>query len=322
MKKYTHAWLAFKAIERLKAATITQSYRSYADSLIDWFSDNRDGVIQGAWYPDAVIKDMASSHVLKFTPSGPTPGKFGYLPTAYEFYRLGKKSLLKQRSYTIDPKTNLPDRCEAIAQAVIDNLKMQEMELKGSAIAPTDNHVATLLFMLSHYIADAHMPLHCDSRPFSDGWNLHARMEELWDDEIKKFYDIDFNNERFYYDPAGFLLFKADSGTDYESSFLHEVDRRLSERQFSVGWGRDNGNVWDFMNALCHYSYLLSYEFIPEGLSVADVTPDNWDSLPNRKISFHELSVAAFMDAIDSIARIWLRIWRKYMIWERGRNKE
>ena len=38
---------------------------------------------------------------------------------------------------------------------MIDNLKMQETELKGSPISPTDNHVAVLLFMLSHYVADA-----------------------------------------------------------------------------------------------------------------------------------------------------------------------
>jgi hypothetical protein len=45
---------------------------------------------------------------------------------------------------------------------------MQESEDKGSPISPTDNHVATLFFMLSHYIADAHMPLHCDNRTFAN----------------------------------------------------------------------------------------------------------------------------------------------------------
>jgi len=294
MKKYTHAWLAFKAIERLEKATITQSYRGFADHLIDWFRDNRDGVIQGAWYPDAVIKDMASSHVLKFTPTVEKEPKFGYLPSSYEFYRIGKKSALKKKGYTIDPNTNLPDRCEAIAQSVIDNLKMQEMEPKGSAISPTDNHVATLLFMLSHYIADAHMPLHCDSRPFSDGWNLHAHIEGVWDDEIKTFYDIDYANERFYLDPVGNPLFKETAVKEYPASFLKTVEQNLTDREFTVGWGRDNGNVWDFMSSLCQYSYLMAYALIPEGLSVADVTKDNWDKQPGSTITFRDLSTAAF----------------------------
>ena len=135
MKKYTHAWLAFKAIERLEKSRHSPANQKYADNLVAWFKGHKDGVIQGAWYPDAVIKDMASSHVLKFT-RVVGEGRFRKLPTTHLMYAKGKASPLFQQAFSVDKGTNLPDRCEAIGHAVIDNLKMQETEPKGSPIFP------------------------------------------------------------------------------------------------------------------------------------------------------------------------------------------
>lgn len=75
MKKYTHAWLAFMAIKRLEdsKAGMTEADRQYAQHLIKWFKDRKDGVINGAWYPDELIKDMADKHVLKFAPADKAP---------------------------------------------------------------------------------------------------------------------------------------------------------------------------------------------------------------------------------------------------------
>ena len=317
MKKYTHAWLAFKAIERLESAHVAQSNQIYVNTLVAWFKAHKDGVMQGAWYPDSVIKDMASSHVLKMTPAT-GERTFRKLPSGHLLYDSGKDSDLHGRAFTVDRDTNLPDRCEAIAQSVIDNLKMQEIEPKGSPISPTDNHVAVLLFMLSHYIADAHMPFHCDSRRFSEGDNLHTHIEGEWDDEVKKYYDIDKDNERFFYNPGGYPLFKNQS--DYNASYLRRVDDELNNRDLLITWGSGNNNVWDFMSAICEYAYLLSYDFIPEGADETTVTRANWQSLPNQKGTFADFSVIAITDAIDSIAKVWLRIWRRYKKWEKDQR--
>jgi len=154
MKKYTHAWLAFMAIKRLQDSKLSADDRRYADSLIGWFMDHRDDVIQGAWYPDAVIKDMATGHVLKLAPSATSTMKYKTLPPSYLSLEYGQTSPAKARSFTIDTSTNLPDRCESIAHSVIDDLKLQQHESKGSPVSPTNNHIALLLFMLSHYVAD------------------------------------------------------------------------------------------------------------------------------------------------------------------------
>jgi hypothetical protein len=317
MKQYTHAWLAFMAIKRLQdtSTSISDPDHEYADRLINWFKSHKDCVVQGAWYPDEVIKDMATSHVFKLTPSSDPNVKFTILPNTYINYKYGKNSPVRNMSFTIDKTTNLPDRCDAIAHSVVDQLKLQEHEEKGSPVSPSDNQIALILFMLSHYAADAHMPLHCDSRQFSEGINLHGYIEDKWEKMIELHYRIDRDNERFFYDPDGYPLRDMSHDQEYQSSPLKKVSEALDGREFLISWGRDNQNVWDFMSAICEHSYLLSYCFLPPEYNHTNVTPENWQSL--SPMPFEDYSVAVLSDAIDSIARIWLRVWRRYMIWEK-----
>lgn len=315
MKQFTHAWLAFMAIKRLEDAILSPDDREYADSLVKWFKSNKDGVIRGAWYPDALIKDMANSHVLKFKPSDEAAKGFKQLPAPYLSYRYGESSPVRKKGFKVDEHDNLPDRCESLTQSVIDHLKVQESEEKGSPVSPTDNQVALWLFMLSHYVADAHVPLHCDDRQFSEGKNIHGEMEGEWDDEIERYYKIDASNERFFYDQYGYPLKDSSKDQEYQSSYLKTVDDELSKREFTESFGTGNKNVWDFMSAICQHSYLLSHYFLPPQYDHTNVTLGNWQSLGS--ISFEELSVAVLADAIDSIARIWFRVWRRYEKWEK-----
>ncbi|OGO01461.1 MAG: hypothetical protein A2Y90_04655 [Chloroflexi bacterium RBG_13_52_12] len=331
MKKYSHAWLAFMAIKRLedKKSALSQDDQKYAGNLIKWFKDHKDGVINGAWYPDELIKDMADKHVLKFAPYDKAPPetvsippeKRKALPNEYLILRYGEQSPVRQKAFNVvDPNDNLPDRCESIAESVIDQLKVQEHEDKGSPVSPTDNQVALWLFMLSHYVADAHVPVHCDSRQFSEGKNIHGLMEKAWDDEIKKYYGIDKQNNRFFYDIAGYPAPSRDFSSDksYQSSFLKAVDEELNKRKFEFTFGKDNKNVWDFMNAVCHHSYLLSYRFFPPEYGPDNVTTQNWKTLaPPPGLSLEQLSTAVLTDAIDSISRVWFRVWRRYEKWEK-----
>ncbi len=320
MKQYTHAWLAFMAIKRLEDTELSKDNRCYADSLIKWFKSHKDGVVQGAWYPDALIKDMANSHVLKFSPSDGAAKEFRRLPSTYLSYKYGKKSPARRKAFIkVDKHDNLPDRCEAIAHSVIDLLKVQENEEKGSPVSPTDNQVAQWLFMLSHYVADAHVPFHCDGRKFSEGENIHGQMEKEWDDDIRRYYKIDADNERFFYDEHGYPLRNLRKTRKYESSFLKKVDDKIFQRKFILSYGRQNENVWDFMSAVCQHSYLLSYSFLPPKYNQTNVTLRNWKSLGN--IKFEDLSVAVLADAIDSIARIWFRVWRRYAKWEKDQRE-
>ena len=308
MKQYTHAWLAMMAIKRLEKTTLSKNYRKNADSLIKWFKNNRDFVVQGAWYPDAVIKDMATSHILKYKPDATSKVKtFRKLPSTYHLKSIGKESGLHNKPYTIE-RGNLPDRCESLAHSIIDNLKMQESEDKGSPISPTDNHVATIFFMLSHYIADAHMPLHCDSRPFSDESNIHAHIEHEWDEAVRDCYSLDFDNERFFYNPEGYPL-KTDS-----NSVIDWLEQEIIDRKFSLSWGTGNSNTWDFMASITQYSYLTAYKMIPEQYTPTNLSWNAFQAL-NTGYSFEDYSKYLLIDSIDSIAKVWLRVWIKYQKW-------
>ncbi len=306
MKQYTHAWLAMMAMKRLEKAKIPETYSTSANSLVKWFKNHRDGVVQGAWYPDEIIKDMASSHVLKFSPKKNGDDNFKQLPKTYHSYKRLKNAKKSDFTYKI-MSGNLPDRCEAIAHSIVDNLKMQESEDKGSPISPTDNHIATLFFMLSHYIADAHMPSHCDVRKFSEGTKLHAKIEDYWDKRVKKCYSIDKDNERFFYDTEGY------PNINKNDEIIDWVEQELISREFITDWGKDNKNTWDFMTAVCQYSYLTAYSMIPKKYN------ENlkWEDFININVnpSLEDYSKEILIDAIDSISRVWLRVWKRYIDW-------
>jgi hypothetical protein len=311
MKQFSHAWLAFKAIERLEKADLGND-RQNADELIRWFWDHRDGIIRGAWYPDMIFKDMATSHVYKFTPQAGPPAEFGSLPATSQVKPYALQSPVVGLSYVLAAGNNLPERCEALAHSIVDNLKIQQKEDKGSPVSPTSNHIATRLFILSHYIADAHMPLHCDSRKFSDGKNVHGKIESLWDDEVRDCYELDLMNERFYYNREGYPL-RVQAA--YNKSFLKKVEEGFAERKFTISYGSGT-NVLTCMETICQYSYLLAYAFIPPAYDETNVNTKNFKKLPGQVLDFTRLSEVVFIDAIDAIARIWLHVWRRYLEWK------
>ncbi|MBI9050364.1 MAG: hypothetical protein JEZ00_13155 [Anaerolineaceae bacterium] len=315
MKKFTHAWIAFKAIERLKNAALNDTNRNYADFLINWFENHKDGVIRGAWYPDTVIVDNSCSHIMKYKPDTNAPVReFGKLPRPSLLYQHFKDDPRQDMGFSIDPKYNLPERCEAFSHSIIDNFKIQNREEKGSALSPTDHHIALLIFMLSHYIADAHMPLHCDDRPGTlNKFNLHAAIEKKWDVEVVKYYAIDRPNQRFLYDPAGFPLLVSDA--TYPQSILKSVDDELAQRHFQVGYGAGNDNVLEYMHSISRYTYLLSYAYLPEGFTLNQLD-HNTLQVP-QGMPFREMSLISLADAVDAVARIWLHDVRRFIRWER-----
>lgn len=307
MKKYTHAWLAFMAIKRLQYGNIPEENKADAQSLVKWFHQYRDFVIEGSWYPDEVFKDMATSHIIKYKPvAGGEARSFKKLPKTMELQRLGKTSPLYGKAFEI-VDGNLADRCESLTHSIVDCFKMLRTEDRGCPIVPTNNHIAMRFFILSHYIADCHMPLHCDSRSFSSGENIHGFIETQWDNQVKKSYKVDTSNQRFFYDPDGYPL------QDKITPLMQAVEDDLRSREFVYSWGTGNKNTWDYMSAVSEYSYLMAYSMLP----------DKWDeklSKATYKASaewtrFEDDSRAILCDAIDSIARVWLHAWARYQDW-------
>ena len=176
--------------------------------------------------------------------------------------------------------------------------------------------------MLSHYIADAHMPLHCDYRAFSSEDNIHAYIEKKWDEQIRDCYKLDFDNERFFYNAEGYPLKKdiKEMKNKVENEMINWVEKEISERPFTTGFGSGNHNAWDFISAITQYSYLTAYRIIPEQYDENNLNKDGFNKLFTEEplfpdCSFDDFSKYIFIDAIDSIAKIWFYTWNKYQKW-------
>jgi hypothetical protein len=132
-------------------------------------------------------------------------------------------------------------------------------------------------------------------------------MEKHWEDEIKNDYSLLVDparkDKQFELDRYGFPKEKA-LGT-----LLSEVNDDLENRRFLVGYGAKNNNVWDYMVDVCYYSYILSTELIPLSANVG-ITKSQYILKYHQK--FLDSTAAILGDAIDSLARIWLDVWKKY----------
>lgn len=317
MKQYTHAWLAMLAIKRLEKIEIPETVNASgkptplardAKLLVRLFKNYRDFVVTGAWYPDHVLSDNAGdySHSLKHTTflAGEKP-QFFKMPDTMEVYQYMKSHspIYKNKVPYLVVKGNLHDRCDAMAHTIVDNFKIQYHEEKGNPILPSSTHMALRFFMLSHYLADAHMPLHCDARPLG---KIHASIEGEWENQIKKSYNIDMDNERFFYDPNGYPLATADM-----TPLIKAVEEKVITRPFNYSWGSADGTR-EYAQAIGQYSFMLAQEMFPESLGDCTLTQYKKSEV---FANFDKYSAMLMADAVDSIARAWLHVWVRYRNW-------
>ena len=315
MKKYTHAWLAMMAMKRIEKATIPERQADDAKALITWFKNYRDFVLSGAWYPDSVFKDMGTSHIAKYKPDEKSSSdRFTMMPKTLQLYQYGLMSDLYGKPYYLDTSHNICDRCEAFTESLIDSFKILTMENGGSPIVPSNNHIAMRFFILSHYIADCHMPLHCDARSFANDNDVHAFIEEEWDKQVQSSYYIDEDNERFFYDPEGYPRAKQE-----QTELIKYVEKELEEREFIWKWGGDGcKNTWSYMSGISQYSYLMAYRLIPADKTPKQITRASYRNSAAYKEHFLEYSKVIMADAVESIAKVWLHAWVRYRDWFRG----
>lgn len=340
MKAVAHAWVALMALERLKfpkAGYINNEFKSFflgksfdsyynaqAERFVKFFDKHKDAFVQGAWFPDNVISDnLTGGHTLKMKkPSTESEKKEAtviknqtpsYLSSRREFI---KDSKLNEKVYIADGYT-LPDRCEALSHAIRDMILIQRDEPKGSDIMFDDDQITLYFLMLSHYLADAHVPPHCDSRDFYDPPTIHPDMEEYWDKEVEKFYSFDDNRKVFDYDLDGAPELDEKNKEQFNTSFLYEVLKVLSKRKWNPAakkaqyLGNNNEKIYDYIKSVCFDSYLISQWFIPE-LPEKEYKKIKILEDEKYKENLRRMSVQILADAIDSIALVWLLTWDKY----------
>lgn len=327
MKKYTHAWISLKAIEYLFSIEnqLGDEHKAYLKRFLKFISTNPNSFLRGTWFPDTVIKDnIQGGHTWKYEKDDVKGKAETKRPPAYLAGQSKVQSIINTK-VTLDAKiSDLPDRCEALSQQIRDSVLIMNTLKKGDTLSFNNSQIALLFQMLSHYVADANMPLHCDNRDFYDPSKIHEDIEGFWEDEILKYYTLSKKYDIFDLTENNILEPKPDP--NYKNSFLSSVDTLLAGKvniPDNKNWrdyiGSTNNNIWDFLVSICYISFLQSITILPlyandnfydKSFRIMDVNP--------YKDLVTDFSAYIISDAIKSVAFVWLATWERWELLEDG----
>jgi hypothetical protein len=197
MKHNTHIYLAAKGIEFLhedlknlryaatnqKAlpATITKR-RQEGEVLQRMLMHYQEAISEASWAPDDILNDKAQYHTFKLFTDREFPNSSSFA-----------KEIHKSIYYRASGGGGLPYKVDHLARVISDMDKLRRYNDRCSM-----NQIMYQFLLISHYIVDAHVPMHCDLRddPPSAGdakkprngsyysKDLHNEIEQLWEDAV------------------------------------------------------------------------------------------------------------------------------------------
>jgi hypothetical protein len=203
MKHYTHIYLAAKAIEFTKQSVDNMirsdgrhvsgyQKRTERDAATDRqriLQYYQDTTMEASWAPDDVLHDNDPYHIFKL-----------FTDEEFPNHGLEHKPRFEKDGVTYYKFAGgLPYRIDHLAQQLIDMSKLRDHNDQFSL-----KQIVYGYMLISHYVVDAHVPMHCDLRddPPSDTRNTepsrragsekpagryvdedaHGALETLWDD--------------------------------------------------------------------------------------------------------------------------------------------
>lgn len=339
MNQSTHAWLAIEAYKKVEAESATAAGAAIKlNGFVNLLGEYLNDVVMAAWLPDSLIKDNRTDHIFKnslytgtdqmarFTLS--KDALAGHLPSDAKTDDIVfpyVDSAWWASPYRVkDGGGHLPARINSLSQTVRDMFLMGDQDvvaltgIKPKAAEPVPDellysprNIATILWMASHYMADAHMPLHCDGRAFglTSKGSTHLAIEELWGEQV----------------PHLFLKQGELKATREEVlAAAPEPDSEFHDLVFGGSVAqRPNGDVWLDAVYICRASLATSYALVPaRTVPVDDPTklPDSAnDTMTLDKIlapggfcgadRFWEISCVIMQDAVNAVAMLWVDAW-------------
>ena len=334
MKQVGHAWIALRALKLIDdlvgEGKLPKEVKLFDELLFNYLPD----VYEGAFIPDTLIVDNATGHTFKMEPMDSDPtGRFTVdykalkkrLGSKRQSLELAKDEAVLKKPYRAHARGGkLPNRVLSISNSLSDMLKLSEFpfgqytkvkrarayrdktgysstKVKALDLAPnfSGRQIALTFFLISHYIADAHMPLHCDVRDLSFDGNrrifrgLHPKLEKYWEKNLP-------GTEVFLILPK-LTLDDALQRLPDNSIFGPIAD---GVKQFNFRKLRSSQDEWEEMVDVCRASYALSSYLIPDGAK-------SLEDLDEKKLE--EASRAIFTDAAKTVAAIWLKSWMRYV---------
>ncbi len=134
MKKYSHAWLALKAVELLKSyrGEFSKERNERLERFLEFISSYPNTFVRGAWFPDTVIKDNTQGgHTWKYKLDSAKGRKVTYRPPSHNTCQAFVKSDLNKKVSLVERYSDLPDRCEALSQTIRDTILITNKHDRG-----------------------------------------------------------------------------------------------------------------------------------------------------------------------------------------------
>ena len=333
MNQATHAWLAVEAYRKIAAEAKTpDGIGKKLDSLARLLGQNLEDVVVAAWLPDSLIRDMSYGHVFKNSK---------YVGEQTERFKLSKEQLTKklpsdarippvafdlvpdawwEKPYRVkDNGGHLPARVNALCQTVRDMFRMGDADVvqltgvssKGAEAISKDflnspRNIAMMLWMLSHYVADAHMPFHSDNRALASTaqQKTHSAIEKLWGEQVPE-------------------IFKAETvlGIGRTKILAAKLpgDSHFADLDFGTGIkplkNGGSGDPWEEAVYICRASFAVSFAWVPPSIASVDdkATAVSLKDILNEDFCgeerFWNISRALMTDAVNAIARFWQDAW-------------
>jgi hypothetical protein len=328
----THAWLAVEAYRKILAESKTPGGRARKlDGLATLLGDHLCDVVVAAWLPDSLIKDMTYGHIFKNAPySGDQAARFtlskakltSLLPSNAQLPGVAFDLVPDdwwEGAYRVKPNGgHCPARVMALSQSARDMFRMGDeavVALTGIPSAPgcaeiaepflyPPRHIASVLWMMSHYIADGHMPLHCDGRALASTakQHTHSKMETLWGKQVPGIFD---NNTILDVSADDVLAAPMPQGSHFEGIDFSGAVPKL----------RGDQDPWVASVFACRGSFAASLALVPPTVAPVDdqVTEVGLDDILAEGFCGEErfwvVSRAVMADAANAVAMMWQDAW-------------
>jgi hypothetical protein len=331
MKQRTHAWIAVRAIALLEDAGTD-------DGLVALLKPHVAATAIGSWLPDLrdakVGTGAIDNHVFKMEPyEGEETWRFT-LKRDDLFDKLGEHRLVRafidahgegldegwwSAPYKADPKPgqHLANRSMALTTTLVDQLLLGDAAV--ASLVPGEvsfakdldpeartrrEEIATYFSMLSHFVADACQPCHCDARKLAGYSNgVHQELEAHWDKEIGTYFDKTKLQKTT--DSAAAVLKRA---RDIDAAFGLQFDAAIPDLV--------SGDAWLEVLYLCRASFAVAsilaspaeFPYGSDGLTTFDAV---FDSGAHPGL-IEDLDRAVLHDAVLNVAIVWRDVWRTF----------
>jgi len=328
LKQRTHTWLAIRAIALLEE-------ENEVPGLVRLLKPHIREAAIGSWIPDLADARKGfgdiDNHVFKLKPYHGSGAERFIRSQRQTLRSLGNHRQVTtfvrkwgdvlddawwQRPYRADPPPgqHLANRSMALFTTLIDQLILGDPKVArlvpgavrfasnlDPGARPRTEEIATYCFMLSHFVADACQPFHCDARPLA-GYSagVHKELEAHWDRYCGPYFD----KKR--------LLASGDSpGTILKRA--REIDEKLGIRFSGNIPDLSARDLWLEVVYLCRASFAVCGILVPPGkIPYGSRKHTTYREVFQPDGLLQELDRAILHDSVLNISIAWKAIWRTF----------